>query len=59
MPCWDSVNAKSNPDDTREIWKKLLMQIIDKHAPDLGLEATIAIAVMFLQEPLYSLSCRR
>ena len=41
MP-WDSVNKQSNPDDTREIWKKLLMQIIDKYAPHLGLEPTIA-----------------
>jgi len=51
MP-WDSVNEQSNPDDTWEIWKKLLIQIIDKHAPDFGLEPTIAIAAMFLQEPM-------
>ena len=30
---WDSVNAESNPGDMWEIWKKLLMEIIDKHAP--------------------------
>ena len=58
MP-WDSVNKQSNPDDTWEIWKKLLMQIIDKYAPHLGLEPTIAIAAMFLQEPIHALGCRR
>ena len=49
MPC---VNKQSNPDDTWEISKKLLMQIIDKYAPHLGLELTIAIAAMFLQQPM-------
>ena len=58
MP-WDSVNQQSNPDDTWEIWKKLLMQIIDKYAPHLGLEPTVAIAAMFLQEPMHALGCRR
>ena len=58
MP-WDSVNKQSNPDDTWEIWKKVLMQIIDKYAPHLGLEPTIAIAAMFLQEPIHALGCRR
>ena len=36
MP-WDSVNKQSNPDDTWEIWKKLLMQIIDKRRAALGI----------------------